>query len=92
MRGARRAWPVLLFRLRVLSCCSCIGGRRAVCGQRQHHVRVKGTDKEGGGGRRWSSSDREEGVLTLCLSIISFAMHAGGPVSRNGVPIRGSSG
>lgn len=28
------------------------------------------------------------GGLTLCLSMISFAMHAGGPDSRKGVPIR----
>ena len=35
-----------------------------------------------------ATSQQQGGGLTLCLSMISLAMHAGGPLSLKGVPIQ----
>ncbi len=53
-------------------------------GRAREHGRAQ-MDKQSASGR--GNLAATGGALTLCLSMISFAMHAGGPLSLNGVPI-----
>ena len=95
VRAARRAWFVLV-RLRELSCCNCTADSGRSARQRREKEEDGRRRKEEWVGRYWKKGgrrmDKERGadtggLPTLCLSIMSFAMHAGGPVSRNGVPM-----